>query len=70
MKGAVSAQKALFGALQRPSTRLVLPELQRHKDSIRCVELGAEVPGYLPSTTTDANLDCAFVENAPFYIDR
>ena len=28
------------------STRALLPELQRYKDTIRCAELGAEVPGH------------------------
>ena len=39
LKGAVLAQKAL------DSPYALLPELQRHKDTVRCAVLGAEVPG-------------------------
>ena len=54
---------------QRPSRaldlpRALLPELQRYKDTVRGAVLGEEV-----STTTDANLDSAFVENALFLTD-
>ena len=40
----------------------MLPELQRNKNTVRCALLGAEVSRH-HQTTTDANLDCAFVEN-------
>ena len=42
----------------------LLPELKRYKDIVRCVALGVEVL----SRTSDANLDCAFVENALVFI--
>ena len=50
------------------SPRALLPELQRYKDTVRCAALGRGGPT-TPSTTTDANLECAFVENALFYCD-
>ena len=51
-------------ALQGPSTRLVCCfQNYRKKDTIRCG--GPRTP----SRTTDASLDCAFVENALFYND-
>ena len=28
------------------TTRALLPELQRYKDTVRCAALGAEVPGH------------------------
>ena len=42
----------LFELTRRPSRalaspRALLPELQRYKDSVRCGELGAQVPGHL-----------------------
>ena len=65
--------EGLFELTQRPSRaldspRALLPELQRYKDTVRCVVLRCGGPKTL-STTTVANLDCAFVENALFYID-
>ena len=36
--------KAISSALNLP--RPLLPELQRYKDTVRCAELGAEVPGH------------------------
>ena len=41
----------------------LLPELQRNKDDLKCAVLGAWVQGQRQKTA-DANLDCAFVENA------
>ena len=43
--------EGLFELTQRPSQALdsprsLLPELQRYKDTVRCVALGAEVPGH------------------------
>ena len=47
------------------SPRALLPELHRNKENDRCAALSAEVPR--PSQKkSDANLDCAFVENALF----
>ena len=46
--------------------RALLPELKRYKDTVRGGALGVEVPEHQP-TTSDANLDCAFVEKALFY---
>ena len=59
----------LFELTRHPSRTLNLDvyvalDLQRYMETVRCGALGAEVPG-----TTDTNLDCAFVENALFYID-
>ena len=64
------ALEGLFELTRRPSWALyspwvLLPELQRYKDTVRCARLGARAP----STTTDAILNCAFVENALFYTD-
>ena len=47
------------------SPRALLPELQRYKDTVRCVALGAEVPG---QRTTNANLVHAFVENKLVFV--
>ena len=66
--------EGLFELTRRPSRaldspRALLPELQRYKDTVRCAALGAEVRGpRTPSRTTDANLDCAFVENALLFV--
>ena len=43
--------QGLFELTQRPSRaldspRALLPELQRYKDTVRCVALGAKVPGH------------------------
>ena len=35
----------LNGALQGPSLRVLLPELQRYKEAARSFALGAKVPG-------------------------
>ena len=35
-----------------PSPRALLPELQRHKDTVRCAALGAEVPGHCQEKLT------------------
>ena len=45
-----------FGTLQGPfdSPRTLLPELQRYKDNVRCVALGAEVPGHHKCTSFSA----------------
>ena len=63
----------LFELTRRPSwaldsPRALLPELPIYKDTVRfaCARRGG--PRTL-STTTDTNLDCAFVENALFYTD-
>ena len=45
--------------------RALLLELKRYKDTVRCAEIGA-VDHWTLSTTTDANLDYAFVEKALF----
>ena len=63
--------EGLFKLTQRPSQalsspRALLPELQRYKDTIRCVVLGAVVPGHYQKQLV--NLD-AFVENELFHID-
>ena len=50
---------------QGPSTRALLPELQRNKDTFGCV---AFIGGTL-LISPDGNLDCAFVENAHFTTD-
>ena len=65
--------EGLFELTPRPSRALdspcaLLTELQRYKDTIRCAALWRGGPR-TPSTTTDANLDCAFDENALFYFD-
>ena len=60
--GLLELTRRLSRALDSP--RALLPELQRIKDTVRCALLGAEVP---VSRTIDANLDCAFVENAFFH---
>ena len=44
----------------------LLPELQRYKDTVCRARRGGP---RTPSTTTDANLNCAFVENALVYTD-
>ena len=56
-----NSRPGLFELTRRPSRALVSPralllELRREKVGVRCVALGAEVPGQ--SRTTDANLDC------------
>ena len=43
--------EGLFELTQRPSQaldspRVLLPELQRYKDTVRCASLSAEVPGH------------------------
>ena len=43
--------EGLFELIRRPSRaldlpRVLLPELQRYKDTIRCGALGADVPGH------------------------
>ena len=43
--------KGLFELTRRPSRaleslRVLPPELQRYKDTVRCAALGAEVPGH------------------------
>ena len=48
--GKLSALEELFELTRRPSRALDSPrpsllELQRYKDTVRCVALGAEVPG-------------------------
>ena len=65
--------EGLFELTRRPSRaldlpRALLPELQRYKDTVRCAALGVEIPGHRQQQT-DANLDCAFVENALIYTD-
>ena len=62
--------EGLFELTRRPSRaldspRAMLPELQRYKD--RQVWRSRRGGPRTSSTTTDANLDCAFVENALFY---
>ena len=37
-------RETLFSSV--PPSRALLPELQRYKDTVRCGELGAEVPGH------------------------
>ena len=57
--------------LLEPSTRLVLCVWnygETRTPAVRCALLGAEVPE-TPPRTTDANLDCAFVEDALFDAD-
>ena len=68
----VSDTGGLFELTRLPSRaldspRALLPELQRYKDIIKCVALGARVPR-TQSRTIDANLDCAFVENALVFV--
>ena len=65
--------EGLFELAQRPSRaldspRVLLLELQRVKDTIKCAAVGAEVPGDTKKTAV-ANLDFAFVENALSYTD-
>ena len=57
------------GALQGPSTHLVrcFPELQRNMGHRQVCGSRRSGPRK-QSTTTDANLDCAFVENALVFI--
>ena len=57
--------------LRRPSRtldspRALLPELPIYKDTVRFA-CARRVGPRTQSLTTDANLDCAFVENALFY---
>ena len=47
------------------SPRGLLPEIERKKDTVRSAAFGRGGPR-TPSTATDANHDCAFVENAFF----
>ena len=62
--------EGVFELTQRPSRalnspRVLLPELHRNKDTVRCQVCLARRGGPMTqSTTADANLDCAFVENA------
>ena len=51
------------------SPRALLPELQKNKITGRYAVLGSQVPGHQQKKTADANLDCAFVENALSYTD-
>ena len=49
--------KVFFELTRRPSRaldspRVLLPELQRYKDTVRCGSLGAEVPGHRPQQLT------------------
>ena len=65
--------EGLFELTRRPSRaldspRALLPGLQRYKDTVRCAAARRGGPR-TPSTTPDANLDCAFLENALFYTD-
>ena len=67
----VSVLEGLFELTRRPSRaldlpRALLPELQRCKDTVCHARLGGP---RTPSTTTDANLECPFAENALFYTD-
>ena len=62
----------LFELTRRPSRalnspRALLPELQRYRRVWRARRGGPRTP---PSTTTNANLDCAFVENTKFIIRK
>ena len=50
------------------SPRALLPELQRYKNNCQVWRARRGGPRTL-STTTDANLDCAFIENALLYTD-
>ena len=64
--------EGLYELTRRPlraldSPRALLPELQRYKDTVQMCRARRGGPR-TPSTTTDANLDCAFVEKALFYI--
>ena len=52
------------------SPRALLPEIQRYKDTISQVCRARRKGPGTPSKTSDANLDCAFVENALFYTDH
>ena len=61
---AVHGGGALQGPLDSPCALLL--ELQRNKDNVCLAVRGGP---RTPSTTTDANLDRAFVENALFYTD-
>ena len=44
---------------------VLLPDLQRYKENFRCGKLGSTTL----SKTSDANIDCASVENALVFID-
>ena len=49
--------EGLFELVGRPSRalnspRALLPELQRYKNTVRCVELGTEVPGHCQQQLT------------------
>ena len=62
--------KSFFELTRHPSRALnsppaLLSELQRNKDTVRCVALDAEVKG--PRQEQLTRLVCAFVENALFY---
>ena len=60
LKGFLNCQGLLASCVASGTT-----EIQGHRQVCRARRKG---PRTL-STTTDANLDCAFVENALFYID-
>ena len=60
--------EGLFELTQLPSRaldspRVLIPELQRNKDTVRCAALGAEV-ARTPSRPTYKNVECAFSTNA------
>ena len=59
LEGLIELTRCPSRALDSP--RALLPELQRYKEC-RARRGGPRTP----STITDANLDCAFVENALF----
>ena len=45
--------------------RVLLPELKRYKDTVRCAALGHEVPGHGQEQLTQT----LFIENALLYAD-
>ena len=67
--------EGLFELTRHPPRALDLPGalllgLNTYKDTVRCDALGSRHGGPRTSSrTTDATLDCAFVENALFYTD-
>ena len=40
----------------------LLPKLQRYKNTVKCVELGTEVPGHFRKQQTQTLILCACVE--------
>ena len=57
--------EGLFELTWRPSQaldspRALLPELQRNKDTVRCVELGAKVPGHRQEQLTQTLIERLF----------